>query len=100
MKYKILAIALLALACFVAGEFWVYLLQPEVMTDVALQQMERSEEAARLMRVSNQLQQWPFIAAAFVVVVGWLLILLPRGEDGRGSQDEEGMFFEDEETQQ
>ena len=87
MKLKILAIALLALACFVAGEFWVHWLQPEVMTDIALGQMERSDEAARLMRVSNQAQQWPIIAAAFVVVVGWLLILLPRGEARRESCD-------------
>jgi len=100
MKLKILSVALLALACFVVAECWVHLLQPELTVDIASQQMERSEEPARLVRVSNQVQQWPFMAAALVVVVGGLLILLPRGEDRQGSHDQEVIFIEEEETQQ
>ena len=77
MKLKLLAILVLAVACFFAGQYWTLWAQPEVMTDVALQQMERSDEAAQLMRTANQAQHWPVLAAVFAAAVGALVILLP-----------------------
>ncbi len=78
MRLKLLAVLALAVACFVAGQFWTLWAQPEVMTDVALRQMERSDEAAQLMRTANQAQHWPVLAAMFVAAAGALVILLPR----------------------
>ncbi len=77
MRLKIILIVVLALACFLAGQLWTLWVQPELMTDVALKQMERSDEAARIMRTANQAQQWPILAMLFVFVVGTLLILGP-----------------------
>jgi hypothetical protein len=86
MRLKLLAVLLFAVACFAATEFWVHGLQPELMADVALKQMERGDEAPRLMRVANQAQQWPFVAAALAIVVGSLLILVPSGQDRQRSR--------------
>ena len=77
MRLKLLAILVLAVACFVAGQYWTLWAQPEVMSDVALRQMERSDEAAQLMRTANQAQQWPVLAAMFAAAAGVLVILLP-----------------------
>jgi len=78
MRLRLLAILVLAAACFVAGQMWTLWAQPEVMTDLALGQMERSDEAAQAMRTASQAQHWPFLTAMFVAAVGALVILFPR----------------------
>ena len=77
MRLKLLAILALAAACFFAGQYWTLWAQPELMTDVALRQMEQSDEAAQLMRTANQAQQWPVLMAMFAAAAGVLVILLP-----------------------
>ena len=78
MRLKLSAILVLAAACFFAGHFWTFWVQPEVVTDVALRQMERSDEAAPLMRAINQAQQWPVFAAMIVAGACLLVVLAPR----------------------
>jgi hypothetical protein len=75
MRAKVVLVMLLALACFLAGQLWTLWVQPEVMTHIALRQMERSDEAAQAMRTANQVQQWPVYAGLFVFVVVTLLVV-------------------------
>ena len=78
MKLKLLAILVLAATCFVAGQYWTLWAQPEVMTDIALRQMERSDEASQLMRAASQAQHWPFLIAVSLAGLSVLVILVPR----------------------
>jgi hypothetical protein len=75
MPAKVLLVMLLALVCFLAGQLWTLWVQPDLMTEIALQQMERSDEAARAMRTANQAQQWPIITGLFVFLVVTLLVV-------------------------
>jgi hypothetical protein len=91
MKLKIVLIVLLAVACLLVGQLWTLWVQPELMTDLALSQMERSDEAAQLMRTASQAQHWPATVMGCVFVVGALLILVrgrsrPSASSSAGNQ--------------
>lgn len=75
MKPRTLLFVLLTVACLVAGQFWTAWVQPELVTRIALAQMERSDHAARWMRFVGQAQQWPLGLMAFTFLAGVLLIL-------------------------
>lgn len=99
MKLKLLLIVLLALACFLAGQLWTLWVQPDLITHVALEQMERSDQAAQLMRTASQAQQWPVLPAVFVFLVGTLVILWPdlrRPGTSRFSETHQSMHKETE----
>ena len=67
----VLAMLLSALALIVYG-IWINAVQPEVMTDLAIGQLERSDENAHAMRIAQSLQNYVLQS----VVTGWLLGLL------------------------
>ena len=77
MRSKMLLIVLLALACFLVGQFWTFWVEPELMTHVALKQMERSDEAAQLIRFASQAQQWPIVPAVFAMLGAAIVVLWP-----------------------
>ena len=91
MRRKLLWIMLLALGCFLAEQAWTLCIQPELVTEVALRQMERSGEAASLMRSVNQAQQWPILAMGFVFVAGTVLILWPDRKRPQDASFPEGL---------
>lgn len=74
MRLKLVGVLLLAVACFVAVQLWTLWLQPDVITDLALEQMKRSDDASAAMRTASQAQQWPALAMMAVFVVGTLWI--------------------------
>jgi hypothetical protein len=75
MRAKVLLVMLLALLCFLAGQLWTLWVQPDLMTELALRQMERSDEAAQAMRTASQAQQWPMVTGLFVFLVVTLLVV-------------------------
>ena len=94
MRFKVLLIFVLAFACFLGEQIWTLWVQPELVTDVALRQMERNGQAAPLMRSVNQVQQWPVLAMMSVFVVGAALILWPyrhRAETSRFARSSQPM---------
>jgi len=89
MRLKIVCVMLLGVVCFAAGQFWTLCVEPEVMTDIALRQMERSAHNTMLMRTASQAQHWPALAAAFVFAVGTLLIFIPERREAEEPEPEE-----------
>lgn len=78
MRLKLLILLLVAAtALFAVDHVWTTWVQPEVMTDVAIRQMERCNQPTRWIRAANHIQQWTELAgilacsAAAAMVVFW-----------------------------
>lgn len=73
MKWKLLQLVILVAFVWVAHLFWVNWIQPDMTTDIAMQQFEDDARPAIAMRsLSNN--QWPVLSIIFVlgvVVIFW-----------------------------
>jgi hypothetical protein len=98
MRVKTLCVVLLAAFCFAADQLWSLCVQPELLTDVALGQMERSAQNTMMMRTASQAQQWPVLVMCSVFVIGTLLIFLSDKQEAKESEPEESPPQEDKES--
>ena len=86
MRVRIVCMMLLAVVCLAAEQLWSLCVEPEVITDLALGQMERSAHNTMLMRTASQAQHWPALVMGFAFVAGTLLIFV---FDNRGTEESE-----------
>ena len=73
MKSKLFQLVMLVAFIWVAHLFWVNWIQPDVSTDIAMQQFESDERPAIAMRAMSN-NQWPVLSIIFVlglVVIFW-----------------------------
>lgn len=94
MRLKLLALLLVAAtALFAVDHVWTVWVQPEVMTDVAIRQMDRSNQPTRWIRAANHLQLWTELAgilacsAAAAVAVFWNRLRHREGSASPGAAD-------------